>query len=140
MRLFKSVLMYVIWDIAFYVMVSIMIIAKNYAYDKYIQTSILQYQYMYMGLHILLWFLVGAFLVFLINFKRSSGSKNNKLIEMIVVCVPAVFLTGLYFFYHFLPIKTSAFLVNNMDLMMSFGALILGCEIFGVFFKRKGKY
>lgn len=137
MKLFKTFIMFLLWDIAFYIMASIMIIAKNYSNDKYVQTMDIQYYQMNIGLQLLLWLLVGAFIVFLFYLKRSTGSKNAKLVEFLVVSIPALFMAGTYFLYNYLHIQSNIFILNNMDLMMSFGALIFGCELFSLFIKGK---
>jgi hypothetical protein len=134
-KVIKTFIAFLLWDIAFYVMVSIMIIAVGYARDRMNQVADMQYTYMYLGMHALLWLLVGGFLVFLFNLKKSVGSKGAKIVEFIVISVPALFFVTMYFNYLHIPIPQ--FLANNVELMRSIGALVFGCEVFGLIMKKR---
>lgn len=138
MKVLKTFFTFLLWDIAFYLMISIMIIAINYESGKYAQTMDISYQNMYMGLSILLWFLIGGFLVFLVNFKRSLSSKNARLIGFLVVCIPAAVLTLSYFIKSYWPsFPLELDFGGNRYLLMSVGALVVGCEVFGLIIKKK---
>ena len=137
MKLLKTFIVFLLWDVAFYVMVGILIIAKNYANENLTQTFDTQYIQMNIGLNILLWFLIGAFIVFLFNLKRGVTSKNAKLVEFLVICIPALYISTTYIINYYLSIPVNLFLLNNMELMMSIGALVFGCEVFGFTLKKK---
>lgn len=128
MKSIRIFISFFLWDIAFYLMISIMIIANSYAHDRMNET-------VYTGLLVLLWFLVGAFIALLFSLKKSATGKNGRLIEFIVICIPALYFITLNYNIPFVP--KLQFFTSNLEVFRNIGALVLGCEVFGLVMKRK---
>ncbi|SHJ05249.1 hypothetical protein [Parasporobacterium paucivorans] len=136
MKTIRSLMRFLLWDASFYVMISIMIIAIGYINGKYEATMDIGYSYIGTGLHALLWFLAGAFLVLLFQFKREAGGRYSKLVEFLVVSIPALYLAGMDIWVHF-SIPVIPFAYANFGLFGAFGALVFGCEVWGMLIKKR---
>ncbi len=76
--------------------------------------------------------------MFMINLKRGLSSRNARLIEFLVVCIPALVLAASYFLKMYWPsFPLDVEFGGNMLLLMTVGALVFGCEVFGLIIKKK---
>lgn len=132
----RSLIRFLLWDLSFYVMISIMIIVTGYISSRYETTFEIQYRYMGIGLRALMWFLAGAFLVLLFQFLRESGARRFKPIEFLLVSIPALYAAGLDLWADF-RIPVFPFAYTHINVFGPIGALVFGCAIWAAFLRKR---
>ncbi len=127
--------------IVFYIFMIGVLFLSMWFEEKLRRTFMFEYQFAGFFTKALGWIVLGGLIAFLGG--RPKGSKKTIILELIIIGIPSLLMTFIFFIYYFIPplsrVLISEFVGTNLTEIILIGGLLLGCEIYRLIYGIRQK-
>lgn len=114
--------------VVFYIFMIGVLFLLMWLEEKSSRTYMFEYQFSAFLTNALAWIVLGGLIAFLGG--RPKGSKKTIILELIIIGIPSLLMTLIFFIYYRIPISFAKFIGQNLTEITIIGGLLLGCEIY----------
>lgn len=121
--------------VIFYIFMIGVLFLSMWLEEKVQRSFMFEYQFAYFSVKALSWIVLGGLIAFLGG--RPKGSKKATILELIVIGIPSLLMTFIFFLYYLIPIPFGRFIGQNITEITLIGGVLLGCEIYRLIHERR---
>lgn len=123
--------------VVFYVFMIGVLFISMWLEEKAGRTFMFEYQFVDFFIKVLSWIAFGGLVAFLGG--RPKGSKKTIMLELIVIGIPSLLMTFIFFIYYLIQISFARFVGQNLTEITLIGGLLLGCEVYRLIYGIRQK-